>query len=157
MTSQLYPLFLSTLPRPAPRSVLIFFVTSPIYVPVSRGMRERTTCFPKSVEEAEDLATGLLPPALFVVQNADRRGEDQVSEQARRQQLDDPVLNLVERNVETGRNDTALVHAAVELDHNLAGTTVVDDLKLANVTCANQSTNGQRSETSHARHRGDCK
>ena len=49
------------------------------------------------------------------------------------QQVGDVLLDLAERDVEARRDDTGLVDPAVELDNNLAGAVVVDDLELADV------------------------
>ena len=46
------------------------------------------------VEKAEDLATGVLPLGLLVVHDAVRRGEDDVAELTRGQQVDHPLLQL---------------------------------------------------------------
>ena len=54
-------------------------------------------------------------------------------ELARRQELAGPRLEVLEGDVEAGRDDGALVEAAVQVDDDLAGAVVVDDLKLANV------------------------
>lgn len=40
-------------------------------------------------------------------------------------------------DVVSGRDDTALVDATVELDNDLAGSVVVNLLELANVACGN--------------------
>jgi hypothetical protein len=65
-----------------------------------------------------------------------RRGatyQDDDSERTGRHQPVNPVLDLVQRHVEAGGHDAALVDATVELDHDLAGTVVVDVFKLINV------------------------
>ena len=49
------------------------------------------------------------------------------------QQVGDVLLDLAERDVEARRDDTGLVDPAVELDNDLAGAVVVDDLELADV------------------------
>ena len=40
----------------------------------------------------------------------------------------------VDRDVESGRDDTSLVQSTVELDDNLSTSVVIDDLKFTNVT-----------------------
>jgi hypothetical protein len=77
----------------------------------------------------------VLPAGLLVVHDACRGGEDNVTKLTRGQQLDDPLLHVAELDVVTGRDDTGLVDAAVELDDNLAVAVVVDLLELANVAC----------------------
>lgn len=85
------------------------------------------------VEEAEDLAGNVLATGLLVVHDTGRGGEHDVTERTGGQELLNPVLDLAELNVEAGRDDTALVDTAVELDDNLARTVVVDLLELADV------------------------
>lgn len=74
------------------------------------------------------LATGLL-----VVHDTSRGGQDDVTERTGREQQVDPVFNLRQLNVESGRDDSGLVDATVELDDDLAGSVVVDLLELLNV------------------------
>jgi len=85
------------------------------------------------VEEADDLARDVLATGLLLVHDAGRGGEDDEAELTGGEKLDNPLLELVEVDVVAGRDDTALVEAAVELDDNLAGAVVVDLLELANV------------------------
>ena len=85
------------------------------------------------VKEAQDLASDVLPPGLLVVHDASRGGEHDVTELTRGQQVDDPLLELVELDVVAGRDNTRLVQSAVQLDDNLARPVVVDNLELANV------------------------
>ena len=54
------------------------------------------------------------------------RGEDVVG----------PLVDGIDRDVEAGRNDTALVEATGEVDNNLAVAVVVDDFELLNVSCS---------------------
>eukprot|EP00619_Florenciella_sp_RCC1007_P012524 CAMPEP_0205920004 /NCGR_PEP_ID=MMETSP1325-20131115/10802_1 /ASSEMBLY_ACC=CAM_ASM_000708 /TAXON_ID=236786 /ORGANISM="Florenciella sp., Strain RCC1007" /LENGTH=150 /DNA_ID=CAMNT_0053287655 /DNA_START=136 /DNA_END=586 /DNA_ORIENTATION=- len=86
------------------------------------------------VEEAEDLATGLLPAALLVVHDAVGGGKHHVAELPAREEVGDPVLDLVVLAVETRRDHTALVDAAGELHHDLTPSVVVHNGELANVT-----------------------
>ena len=85
------------------------------------------------VEEAEDLATGLLPLRLIVVHDAVGRGEHDVAELAGREQVGDPLVDVLERHIEARADDAALVDAARQLDHDFPGPVVVDDLELADV------------------------
>lgn len=73
-------------------------------------------------------ATGLL-----VVHDAGRGGQDDVTELAGRQETGNPLLELVQLDVETGGDDTGLVDASDELDNDLAGAVVIDLLELTNV------------------------
>lgn len=76
------------------------------------------------------LATGLL-----VVHDAGRGREDDEAERTGGEEQVDPRLDLVNLNVEAGRDDASLVEPTVELDDDLAGAVVVDDLELADVAC----------------------
>jgi hypothetical protein len=91
------------------------------------------SCLNALVEEADDLASDVLPPGLLVVHDTSRGGEDDVTELTRWEELLDPLLQVVELDVVTWRDDTSLVEAAVELDDDLAVAVVVDLLELANV------------------------
>jgi len=86
------------------------------------------------VEETDDLAGDVLPPRLFVVHDTRRGGEHNVAELTRRQELDDPLLEIAELDVVAGGDDTSLVETSVELDDDLAVAVVIDLLELANVT-----------------------
>ena len=100
------------------------------------------------VNVGEDLSTGLavsmahptlracthvLPSGLLVVHDARRGGEDDLSERSSGEQQVDPVLNGIDTDVESGRDDTGLVESAVELDDDLAASVVVNDLELSDV------------------------
>lgn len=105
------------------------------------------------VEETNDLSGDVLASGLLVVHYTSRGGENDVTELTRWQQLDDPLLELTEADVVSWGDDTGLVETvhdvryrettkkecanlpAVQLDDNLAGSVVVDLLKLANVSC----------------------
>jgi hypothetical protein len=75
----------------------------------------------------------VLSSSLLVIHDTGRGGENDVAELTRRQQLDNPLLEIRKSDVVAGRDDTGLVEAAVELDDDLAVTVVVDFLELANV------------------------
>ena len=87
------------------------------------------------VKEAENLASDVLPPSLLVVHDASRGGEHDVTELTGGEQVDNPLLKVVELDVVAGRDDTALVQATVELDDDLAVAVVVNLFELANVAC----------------------
>lgn len=76
----------------------------------------------------------MLPPGLLVVKDTGRGGEDDVAELTRRQQLDNPLLEIAKLDVVARGDDTGLVKTAVELDDDLAVAVVIDLLELANVT-----------------------
>ena len=91
------------------------------------------------VEETDDLAGDVLSPGLLVVHDTSGGGEDNVTELTRRQELDDPLLEVTELDVVAGRDDASLVQTAVELDDDLAVAVVVDLLELADVACNGKS------------------
>lgn len=62
-----------------------------------------------------------------------RSGENHETDLSRWQELGDPLLDLSELNVESWRDDSALVQSSVELDDNLSGSVVVDLLEFADV------------------------
>ena len=86
-----------------------------------------------SVEEAEDLTTDMLGTGLVVVHDTLVGGKDDNTELTRGKDSSAEVLELVEGQIETRRDDTALVEAAVEVDDDLAGAGIIDDLELADV------------------------
>jgi len=86
-----------------------------------------------SVEISEDLATSMLAAGLLMIHDTERGSQDDEAELTGGQQVGDPLLHIVELDVKTGRDDTALVQAAVQLNDNLASAVVVDDLELTNV------------------------
>ena len=71
---------------------------------------------------------------LMMIHNTISSGQDDVSELSRRKDLIAPVLNLVDGNVESGRDNSAFVNSSKELDNNLSGSMVVDDLKFTDVS-----------------------
>jgi len=75
----------------------------------------------------------VLSTGFFVVHNARRRGQDYISELTSWEELDDPLLEIGETDVVTGRDDTGLVEATVQLDDNLAGTMIINFLEFTNV------------------------
>lgn len=68
-----------------------------------------------------------------MVHDARRGGEDDVAERTGGKHVRNPALNLVKRNAEAGRDNTALVDATVQVDDDLARTVVVDNVEVANV------------------------
>jgi len=68
-----------------------------------------------SVEEAQDLATGVLAPGLLVVHDAEGSAQDQVAELSRGQDINSPALKLVQGDIKARGDHTALVQAASQL------------------------------------------
>lgn len=61
------------------------------------------------VKEAQDLPRHVFPSRLIVIHNAGRGGEDNVSKLTRGQQLDHPLLQIAEADVEPRADDAGLV------------------------------------------------
>ncbi len=88
-----------------------------------------------SVEEAQHLATSVLPSRILVVNDAGRRGQNNVAKLTGRQQVVHPLLNVCNLQVEARRDNADLVDAPVQVYDDLAAAVVVHDLKLAYVAC----------------------
>ena len=86
------------------------------------------------IKVSQNLPTRVLATSLLVVHDACRSGQHNEPELTRRQQVVDPFLDFTDLDVETGGDDTGLVQATVQLDDDLAGAMIVNDLKLANVS-----------------------
>lgn len=85
------------------------------------------------VEVTQNLTTSVAATGLLVVHDTGRGGQDDVTELAGRQETGNPLLELVQLDVETGGDDTGLVDASDELDNDLAGAVVINLLKLTDV------------------------
>ena len=86
-----------------------------------------------SVEETEDLATDLLSTGLLVVHDALVGGQDDVAELTGWEHGGAEVLELGEGEVEAGRDHTALVEATVQVNDDLASTSIVDHGEVVDV------------------------
>lgn len=75
----------------------------------------------------------MLTSCLLVIDNARGCGENDVAELTRRQQVGTVLLQISDVDVEARRNDATFVDASGEIDNDLSGTVVIDDLELANV------------------------
>ena len=60
--------------------------------------------------------------------------QDHVSETTRRKEQVDPLLDVHSTNIIARTDNTALVQASIELDDDFAGTMIVNDFELANIT-----------------------
>ena len=88
---------------------------------------------PSSIKESQHFSSRLLPPGLLVCHNAVGRGQNDLPELTTREEVHNPLLDLVDLHVESGGDDAALVESAGELDDDLLGAVVVHDLEFANV------------------------
>ena len=85
------------------------------------------------VEEAEDLTTSVALAGFFVVDDTEGGGEDDVAELTGGEDVLDPGFELADGGIVTGRDGTALVEATVEVDDDLAGAAVINELEVINV------------------------
>ena len=65
--------------------------------------------------------------------------QNNVAELAGGEEVDDPLLDLVLGNIESGADNAALVEASRELNYDLAGPVIVDDLEFSDVSCCHLS------------------
>merc|ERR1719222_1697976 len=86
-----------------------------------------------SEEEPKNLSSQVLPLGLLMVHDASRGDQHHLSKLSGGQQVVRPLLNVVDGNVEPGRDDATLVKPAGEVNHNLASAMVINPLKLSNV------------------------
>lgn len=68
-------------------------------------------------------------------------GEHNVAELTRRQQSCTILLQVANVDVKARRNHTAFVDAACQVNHNLSGTMIVNNLELANVAYKKETKN----------------
>lgn len=57
-----------------------------------------------------------------------------MTELTRRHEVRDPLLHVLQRDVETRTDHTALVHTAQQVHDDFAGTTVIYDFEFTDVT-----------------------
>ena len=60
--------------------------------------------------------------------------QNKLPELTRGQQVVCPLLHLIKADVETGRDDAALVETANQINNNFARATIVDNFNFPNVT-----------------------
>lgn len=70
-----------------------------------------------------------------MIHDTKRSCEDKVSEETGREQVDDPVLDLIKLHIETRRDDTTLVQTTVQVDDDLARTVIINNFELSDVSC----------------------
>eukprot|EP00512_Aurantiochytrium_limacinum_P006350 CAMPEP_0171519688 /NCGR_PEP_ID=MMETSP0959-20130129/6037_1 /TAXON_ID=87120 /ORGANISM="Aurantiochytrium limacinum, Strain ATCCMYA-1381" /LENGTH=183 /DNA_ID=CAMNT_0012059149 /DNA_START=649 /DNA_END=1201 /DNA_ORIENTATION=- len=87
----------------------------------------------QSVEEAKDLASGVLSASLLVVHDTSGGRQNNVAELTGGEEVTHPLLDIANLDVKAGADNTALVQAAGQLNNNLARAVVVDHLELADV------------------------
>jgi hypothetical protein len=70
----------------------------------------------------------------MMIHNSISSGKDDVAKLSRWEDLVAPVLNLVDWNVKSWRDDSALVNSSKELDDDFSGSVVIDDFEFSNVS-----------------------
>ena len=76
----------------------------------------------------------MLAASLLVIHNTSGGSENDETELASWEKLDNPLLEVVKTDVVAWGDDTSLVEATVKLDDDLAGAVVIDLLELSDVT-----------------------
>lgn len=97
---------------------------------LTTGLKRETSA---TSQLQETIATHVLSSGLLVVHDTGRGGQDDLTERTGGQEQGDPVLDGVQGDVESGRDNTGLVQSAVELDDDLAASVVIDDFKFTDV------------------------
>ena len=100
------------------------------------GVNKKVALFDSrsSVEETENLSSDMLLSGLEVVDNTLVGGEDDETELSGWENLWDKLLEVLELEVESWGDDTALVQSSVKVNDDLAGSGVVNNLELVDVT-----------------------
>ena len=75
----------------------------------------------------------MLGTGLVVVHDSQVSGEDDDTELTGWEDGVGEVLEVLQLEVESWRDDTALVQSSVEVDNDLSGTGIINDLKLVDV------------------------
>jgi len=89
----------------------------------------------KLIEKPEHLAPNLAASRFLVVHDPRRSRHDDGTEQTRRQQAPDPLLNVVVRQIISRGDDAELDESAVQLDDDLTSSVIVDVFELVDVAC----------------------
>ena len=89
-----------------------------------------------SVEETEDLSTNLGLSGGLVIHDTLVGGEDDVTELSGWEDLIDELLEVLGFKVESWGDDTAFVESSVEVNNDLSGSLVINDLEFTDVAVA---------------------
>ena len=60
--------------------------------------------------------------------------DEDVTELTRGKKIHNPLLNLIDLNIETRTNHTTFIDTASQFHHNLARSVIINDLEFSNVT-----------------------
>ena len=87
-----------------------------------------------SVEETENLSTDVLLSSFDVVEDTLVGSEDDETELSGWEDLINELLEILKLEVESWGDDTALVKSSVEVDDDLAGSGIVNDLEFVDIS-----------------------
>jgi nitrogen regulatory protein PII len=87
-----------------------------------------------SVEVSENLATDVLSLGLLVVHDTIGGGQDDLSELSGGEDVVHELLEVLKLEVVAGRDNSALVEAAVEVNNNLSSAGVINDGEVIDVS-----------------------
>jgi hypothetical protein len=87
-----------------------------------------------SEEHSEDLATRVLLPRLFMIEDATGSRQDDVPELARREQLRLPLFEITKCDVKARADGHALVQPTHEIQDDLAAAMVIDHFEFADIS-----------------------
>merc|ERR1719328_355144 len=76
----------------------------------------------------------MLSSGFFVVHDASRGGEDNISELSTWQQVCGPLFDISNCNIKSGRDNSAFVESSSQVDDNFSSSVVIDNLELSDVT-----------------------
>lgn len=85
-------------------------------------------------EESENLSSQMLSSGLLVIHDSGGGGKDEISELTGWEEGVGVLLQIVKTDVETWGDDGGLVETSGEVDDDLSGAVVVDDLELSDVS-----------------------
>ena len=80
----------------------------------------------------------MLSLGFFVIHNTVGGGEDDISELSGWEDVVDELLEILDLEIVSGGDDSALVQSAVQLNNDLACSLVVNDFELIDVTYTTQ-------------------
>ena len=75
----------------------------------------------------------MLSPGLLVIHDAPGGGEDNVAELSGGQQVVGPLFDLSDGHVKSGGDHSALVQTTSQIDNNLSGSVVINNLRSENI------------------------
>ena len=86
------------------------------------------------IEESQYFASRLFASGFFVGHDPVGSTDENVTKLTRGKKIDNPLLDLIDLDIETGTNHTTFIDASSQFHDNLAGSVGVNDLEFSNVT-----------------------